>query len=226
MTELILGLGCIAAAAFLYRWIFGRSQYSKSIYQAVYSGYLEFWMKKKKIRKLSESSVFQEKFGKHRLFYQIFSQNKGKDLQPYLVVILESGFYYIRVIRQQGVITGSKNGQWTDTYLYDKKDLSKKKSDKFPNPLSELSQFGKKMQEKLDGREVPVFKLAVFPDQCTIKVKPEETAGVRVINRSQMVETIREIHEKEDKVLDGPEIDAMWQRMAKEALEMEKGPLG
>lgn len=90
MTELVLGLGCIAAASFLYRWIYGRVQYQKSIYQVLYAGYLEFYMKKKKIRRLSESTVLQELFGKHRIYYQIFSPESKKELCPYLVLVLSS----------------------------------------------------------------------------------------------------------------------------------------
>lgn len=195
MTELVLGLGCIAAASFLYRWIYGRVQYQKSIYQVLYAGYLEFYMKKKKIRRLSESTVLQELFGKHRIYYQIFSPESKKEFCPYLVLVLSSGIYHIRVLRQ---------------------------GDSFPHPLAELNQFGKKMQEKLNGKTYPIYKLAVYPDKSPLKPKDNGAPGVKVINRSELIGTVKKLHDAAAQVLDGPEIDAVWLRMARESLDLEE----
>lgn len=194
MTELVLGLGCIAAASFLYRWIYGHVQYQKSIYQVLYAGYLEFYMKKKRIQRLSESTVLQELFGKHRIFYQIFSPEGKKELCPYLVLVLSSGIYHIRVLRQD---------------------------DSFPQPLAELNQFGKKMQEKLNGKTYPIYKLAVFPNKSPLMTKGNGTSGVKAINRSELINTVKKIHEHGSQALDGPEIDAVWLRLARESLDLE-----
>lgn len=75
MDEIILGLSLTATIVFLFKLIYGWFKYSRSIHKAIYSSYLEYYVKKNKIRKLSESAAFEEDFGKHRVLFQLFSNN-------------------------------------------------------------------------------------------------------------------------------------------------------
>lgn len=222
MDEIILGLSLAAIIVLVYNLIFGWLMYNKSIYKVIYSSYLEYHFKKNKIRKLSESSAFSEDFGKHRILFQLFSVKGQNSPQPYIIIILSSGMYCLKVSNVQGEITGKKTGTWEHVMAFDKKHPEKKVKEKIVNPITELEQFTKKIQEKISKIEVQVYKIAVFPDCSILKLNSEDMEGLLAIKRSQLKDTLMNIHKSKENLLNDWEIDALWEMIAKDSLKMEE----
>lgn len=222
MDEIILGLSLAAIIVLLYNLIFGWLMYNKSIYKVIYSSYIEYYFKKNKIRKLSESSAFSENLGKHRMLFQLFSIKGQKSLQPYIIIILSSGMYYLKVSNAQGEVYGKKTGVWEHIMAYDKKNPDKKVKEKIANPIPELEQFTKKIQEKISKIKTQVYKIVVFPDHSILNIKSEEMGGISAIKRSQLGDTLLSIHKSNEKLLNDWEIDALWQIVAIDSLELEE----
>lgn len=222
MDEIILGLSLAAIIVLLYNLIFGWIMYNKSIYKVIYSGYLEYYLKKNKIRKLSESSAISESFGKHRMIFQLFSIKGKKSPQPYIIIILSSGMYCLKVSNIQGEVTGKKTGAWEHIAAYDKKHPEKKVKEKITNPMTELEQFTKKVQEKINKIEVQVYKIAVFPDCSVLKIKNEDLDGALAIKRSQLRDTLADLHKSKENLLNDWEIDALWEMIVKDSLKTEE----
>jgi hypothetical protein len=222
MDEIILGLSLTAIIIFLFKLIFGCFKYSRSIHKVIYSSYLEYYIKKNKIRKLSESAAFEENFGKHRILFQLFSDKAQKSPQPYIIVILSSGMYCLKVSNAPGEVYGKRIGSWENLTAFSKKHPKKKVKEKMGNPIVELEQFNKKVQEKVTKIEAPVYKIVVFPDQCILKIESKEMGGTLVIRRSQLQETLMNIHQSKEKALNDWEIDALWEMVAKDSLKLEE----
>jgi len=217
MDEIILGLSLAAIIVFLLKLILGWSKYNRSIYKVLYSSYLEYYTKKNKIRKLSESTAFAEKFGKHRILFQLFSNKNQKSLQPYIIIILSSGMYCLKVSNALGEVYGKSTGAWENLIDFDKK--SKKKME---NPILELEQFSKKVMEKVSKIQIMIHKIIVFPDQCTLKLKNKEMGSTLIIKRSQLPDILTNIHKAKEKNLEDWEIDALWEMVAKDSLKLEE----
>jgi len=222
MDEIILGLSLAAIIVILYKLIFGWLMYNRSIYKVIYSSYLEYYFKKNKIRKLSESSAFLEDFGKHRMLFQLFSVKGQRSPQPYVIIILSSGMYCLKISNAQGEITGKKTGVWEHTMAFDKKHPEKKVKEKIADPFAELEQFTKKILEKINKIEPQIYKIAVFPDHSILNIKSEEMDGTLIIKRSQLRDTIMNNHKSKDKILLDWEIDALWEMVAKDCLKLEE----
>lgn len=222
MDEIILGLSLSAIVVFLLRFIFGWSRYRRSIHKVIYSSYLEYYSKKNRIRKLSESAAFAEDFGKNKVLFQLFSNNGAKLPKPYIIVILSSGIYCLKVSNALGEIYGAKSGNWENIVGYDKKYPDKKVKEKIANPIIELEQFSKKIQEKIIKIKTPVYKIVVFPDKSTLKIKNEGKGTAVIIRRSQLQDTLINIHQSKEKILCDWEIDALWEMMAGDSLKLEE----
>lgn len=222
MEELLWGFAAIGVAAYAWRMISGWTQYRNSVQKMLYTGYLEFWTKRKKLRKLSESMELQEDFGKHRIHYQLYSEKKGKTPEAYVLVTMSSGVYFVKVMNSQGDISNAQKGMWTSTYSVDKKHPEHKTVDKLGNPPAELKSFADKMREKLGKYTYEEHDIMIFPDSSKLHIEEREIDGVRIIKRSALLDAMKEIHEKSAKDLTDVEIDAIWMTMAKESLELEE----
>lgn len=222
MDEIILGLSLTAIIVFLLKLIFGWFKYSRSIRKVIYSSYLEYYIKKNKIRKLSESAAFEESFGRHRILFQLFSSKGQKSLKPYIIVILSSGMYCLKISNAPGEVYGKRIGSWENLTAFSKKHPEKKVKEKMDNPIVEIEQFNKKVQEKITKVETPIYKIVVFPDQCILKIESKEMGGTLVTNRSQLRDTLMNIHQSKDEALYDWEIDALWEMVARDSLKLEE----
>lgn len=222
MDEIISGLSLAAIIVLFFKLIFGWSMYRRSVYKTIYSSYFEYYAKKNKIRKLSESSAFEQDFGKHRVLFQLFSIKGQKSPQPYIIIILSSGMYCLKVSNAPGEIYGKRTGAWENIITSDKKHPEKKIKGKIANPIAELEQFSEKVVEKISKIETPVYRIVVFPDQCILKIKSEEIGEALAIKRSKLSDTLMKIHKSKEKALDDWEIDALWEMMAKDSLTLEE----
>lgn len=222
MDIITLGLCAAVIIVGMFNFILGWFKYSRSIQKVIYSSYLEYWTKKNKIRKLSESVSFAENFGKHRIVYQLFSGNGQKLPQPFIIVILSTGLYYLKVSNVPGEVYGKRTGMWENVVNFDKKHSDNKTKEKLPNPLIELEQFKNKIQEKITKIQAPVYKIVVFPDQCKLKIKKEEMGDLTIINRSQLMNTLMNINKPKKQELEDWEIDAVWNMIVKDSLKLEE----
>lgn len=222
MDQIILGLCIAAVIVYLFRLIFGWFKYSRSIHKVIYSSYLEYYMKKNKIRKLSESDSFSEEFGKHRIVFQLFTNKEQKSPRPYIIVIMSSGVYCLKVSNAPGEISGKMVGTWQNIMTFDKKHPYKKVIGKIENPIEALEQFSKKVREKITKIETPIYKIVVFPDQSQLKIKNNEMGGTAIIKRSQLCDTLIDLHKSHKKILNEWEIDALWEMIAKNSLKLEE----
>lgn len=221
MDEIILGLSLAAIIIFLFKLIFGWIKYNRSIHKVIYSSYLEFYTKKNKITRLSESAAFTEDYGKHKVLFQLFASKGQKLPKPYIVIILSSGLYCLKVSNVPGEVCGKSNGAWENIVVFDKKHPEKRAKERMGNPVDELEKFSKKIREKISKIDTPIYKIAVFPDQCTLNIKGKEMGGTLIIKRSQLQETLMNIHRSGEKTLLPFEIDALWEMVAKDSLKLE-----
>ncbi|SHO53336.1 hypothetical protein [Anaerocolumna xylanovorans] len=199
MDELVFGLAVSALLVYLLRLISGYGMYKRSVHQMIYSGYLEYVTKRKRIRKLSVSSDFEELFGKSRILYQFYKGTNQKQPLPYIIIILSSGVFCFKICNNKGNVTGN---------------ISKKL-------VQEMNDFVMKLQGKITKISTEIYRIAVFPDQCSLNIA-DNKVGMAVIKRSQLRQVLIDIHKSRDKELEPWEIDAIWDMLAKDSLALEE----
>ncbi len=94
--EVILGIGLVAGTVWLIGTICDWRRFRRSIQTELYSGYLEYSLRKRKIRSLSKSYYLNSEFGKHRIVYQLAHNKREKIPQAYVLLLLTSGIYIER----------------------------------------------------------------------------------------------------------------------------------
>lgn len=130
--------------------------------------------------------------------------------------------YCLKISNVLGEVYGKRIGTWESLKTINKKHPEKKVIRKMNNPIVEIELFNKKVQEKITKLKTPVYKIAVFPDQCILKIESKEMIGTLVVKYSQLRDTLRNIHQSKEKALNDWEIDALWEMVAEDSLKLEE----
>lgn len=223
-SEVIIGFALAAGTYWLVKTIYYWRRFRQSIHIEIYSGFLEYSIRKKNIRRLSESYYFKSEFGKHRIFYQL-AQNKNEKIpQAYVVLILSSGVYILNVKNQCGKILAKQTGDFKQIYEEKEKGSGTPKEHRYllKNPMEESRYFEKKLMARFGEMKIPVKSLVVFPETCEIIWEKENKGEIPVIQRKQMFQWIKKDFEANRGKLAEEKIDEIYHRLADESIEAEK----
>lgn len=212
--EVVLGITFVAGTMWLIKTVYGWRRFRKSIQAELYSGFLEYCVRKRKIRSLSESYYLNSEFGKHRIIYQLTQSKHEKTPQSYVLIILTSGLYILNVRNQSGKILARKNGDFKQNY--DGHEYL------FKNPVKESRYFEKRLREKMAKMDFPVRLLVVFPESCELQCEGEEIREVPVIHRKQLIQWMKKDYEDNHGILQEEQIDRLFETIAEESIEAEK----
>lgn len=212
--EVLLGITLVAGTMWLTKTIYDWRRFRKSIQTELYSGFLEYGVRKRKIQSLSKSYYLNSEFGKHRIIYQLAKSKHEKTPQAYVLLILTSGFYILNVKNQNGKILAKKNGDFRQSH--DGQEYL------FQNPIKESRYFEKQLREKIANMDLPIRLLVVFPECCEIVWEGEADREVLVLHRKQLIQWIKKDYEANRGILSEGQIDPLFEIIAKESLEAEK----
>ncbi len=178
------------------KFLFGFYMYRKSIYKVLYSGFTEYRMRRKSIEGMSESYVLKEQFGPGRMIYHVLEK---KDSMPsaYIAIFLTSGGYIVKVLKE------NKN----------------------TNLLIEAEEFKQKyIMKKLSvfkSLHLPTAIIAVLPDSIEeARIYPGKK-DILTVQRKELLNTIKELHEKSAKILTADEVYGIFMALAHDAIENE-----
>ena len=220
--DLLPGLLLAAGIILLVKGTSGWYMFRRSIYKEICSNYLEYVMRKKSLSKLSESYYLDSRLGKHRIYYQLAAAKGEKTPQAYVVLILTSGIYLLDIKKQTGEIEASAKGDFKYEMVTKQKGAKPKVEVKMmKNPMDEVRYFEKKLFQKLRGEEIPAFPIVVFPNTSSLNWKEEEKE-IPVIHRKEVYQTVKDLHDKQKKVLKEEDIDRIYLAMAGDVLEAER----
>lgn len=222
--DVLGGFIIVLGMVLLIKTIYGVYVYRNSIYTAIYSNYIEYLLRRKSIKRLSESYYFKSRFGVHRIFYQVASNKSERTPQAYVLTILTSGLYIANIKTQGGKVLAKVKGDFKNIVIDKAKKGQKPEKRVFTikNPLDEVLYFQNRIEEKLKSFNIPIHRLVVFPDQANIIWEDENQRDEIVLQRKELFDTINKIHEKSSDIISENQIDAIYMTLAAEALEMEK----
>lgn len=193
MDPLAIGFAGVVATIMIAKWLLEFKMYRSSVYKMLYSGYTEYRMRRKSVRRMSESVAMQEQFGDCRLIFQVLRS----DYVPasFVTVILRSGCYVFGV-------TGS---------VPPRKD-SLQVCHRF---------FQENIAKKLAGtpyqsEALPVAYTVVVPDSSNIA----QTGAI--VKRGEMIEWLKQLDSAREKVLSAEDVQHIFSVVAKEALAQEQ----
>lgn len=192
-----------------------RKLFKASFYTELYSGFLEYNLRRKSLKRLATSNWLNSQFGEHRIFYQMTQAKKGEAPQAYILVILSSGVYTILCKNYIGKLIG-KNGKYeVQSVKKDKKSgVELKNTRKVSNPIAEIKDFKHKWKDFI-GKEFVVNEIVVFTDDCSINVDENMKENIPFVNRNELFNTIKRIHSTSKEVLNDDEIIMLYKSFLK-----------
>lgn len=192
-----------------------RKLFKASFYTELYSGFLEYNLRRKSLKRLATSNWLNSQFGEHRIFYQMTQAKKGEAPQAYILVILSSGVYTILCKNYIGKLIG-KNGKYeVQSVKKDKKSgVELKNTRKVSNPIAEIKDFKHRWKDFI-GKEFVVNEIVVFTDDCSINVDENMKENIPFVNRNELFNTIKRIHSTSKEVLNDDEIIMLYKSFLK-----------
>lgn len=192
-----------------------RKLFKASFYTELYSGFLEYNLRRKSLKRLATSNWLNSQFGEHRIFYQMTQAKKGEAPQAYILVILSSGVYTILCKNYIGKLTG-KNGKYeVQSVKKDKKsNVELKNTRKVSNPVAEIKDFKHRWKD-FTGKDFVMNEIVVFTDDCLINVDENMKDNIPFVNRNELFNTIKRIHSTSKEVLNDDEIIMLYKSFLK-----------
>jgi len=144
LTALVIVLAAFLVARGVQLW----PSYSGTIYQELFSSFLEYFWRMRFKHDLSASSYLKSRIGNHRIVYNAAVGKKGAKLADFITVFSEHGFVSICSLPYSGDISSAAgNGKWKVT--------RQGKTVRIPSPLVLIAQQ-KQFLRKTLGDKVPV----------------------------------------------------------------------
>lgn len=192
-----------------------RKLFKASFYTELYSGFLEYNLRRKSLKRLATSNWLNSQFGEHRIFYQMTQAKKGEAPQAYILVILSSGVYTILCKNYIGKLIG-KNGKYeVQSVKKDKKSgVELKNTRKVSNPIAEIKDFKHRWKD-FTGKDFVMNEIVVFTDDCLINVDENMKENIPFVNRNELFNTIKRIHSTSNEVLNDDEIIMLYKSFLK-----------
>lgn len=192
-----------------------RKLFKASFYTELYSGFLEYNLRRKSLKRLATSNWLNSQFGEHRIFYQMTQAKKGEAPQAYILVILSSCVYTILCKNYIGKLIG-KNGKYeVQSVKKDKKSgVELKNTRKVSNPIAEIKDFKHRWKD-FTGKDFVMNEIVVFTDDCLINVDENMKENIPFVNRNELFNTIKRIHSTSKEVLNDDEIIMLYKSFLK-----------
>lgn len=187
-----------------------RKLFKASFYTEIYSGFLEYNLRRKSLKRLATSNWLQSQFGEHRIFYQMTQAKKGEAPQAYILVILSSGVYTILCKNYTGEFIG-KEGKFEVHSIKKDNKTEITNTRKVSNPVAEIKDF-KHRWKAFVGMNFIMHEIVVFTDECSIHIDKNMKENVPFINRHELFHTIKSIHDASKEIMSDDEIIMLYKR--------------
>ena len=211
-SDVLIGLAFVAGGYWLIKTIYQWNRFRRSIYIEIYSSYFEYAFRRKNLIRLSESFYLNNEFGKH------------KTPQAYILILILSGIYVLNVKNQSGKVVLKKHGDYKQYYTEKGKkgQADKQHEYLFKNPMDESRFFAKRIEQRIGATKIPVRSVIIFPEHAEITWDGTPENEIPVIHRKQLIQTLKEENEKNERVLSDDQIDELYHLLADESIELEK----
>ena len=207
-SDVLIGLAFVAGGYWLIKTIYQWNRFRRSIYIEIYSSYFEYAFRRKNLIRLSES----------------FYLNNEKTPQAYILILIPSGIYVLNVKNQSGKVVLKKHGDYKQYYTEKGKkgQADKQHEYLFKNPMDESRFFAKRIEQRIGATKIPVRSVIIFPEHAEITWDGTPENEIPVIHRKQLIQTLKEENEKNERVLSDDQIDELYHLLADESIELEK----
>lgn len=92
----------------------------------------------------------------------------------------------------------------------------------FKNPMDESRFFAKRIEQRIGATKIPVRSVIIFPEHAEITWDGTPENEIPIIHRKQLIQTLKEENEKNERVLSDDQIDELYHLLADESIELEK----
>ncbi len=173
--------------------LYQRKMYKDSVYRVIYSAFTEYRVRRKSIEGMSESYLFRDTFGPHRIIYSVVDSKKYHPFS-FITVFLNTGCYVF------GVCTKTPDEKSLSVcWEFYEKNIQKKLKDTVYDP-------GK----------LPVTCKLIVPDAMT--QVPEKDY---IIRRSGLVECLRTLQSQRKAQYSAEDVEHLFKIVAAEVLKKE-----
>lgn len=161
---LFTGFCVVLFLIFLYKSIAVYKIYNNTFYEDLYSNFLEFYIKFKYKKNLSQSSWIKQELGVHRILFNGYLNEDKKIQYQFITIFSKYGIHIFCVNTIHGTITGSTN----DTFWKNEKTTT---TTRFLNP-TKACEAHKKYIDDLIKSNTPIQISILFSNDTDVsKVK-------------------------------------------------------
>lgn len=156
---LFIGFCSIIFLIFLYKSINVYKLYHNTFYEYLYSNFLEYYIKFKYKKNLSQSGWLNQEIGFHRIMFNSYLNQDKKIQSQFVTIFHRKGVNIFSVSLQKGTIIGKQN----DSYFRTERDG---KNFRFPNPCITCESHKRYIENIIN---IPCSLSVLFPNDAIIK---------------------------------------------------------
>lgn len=201
MDILTIGFITVVILFMTCKFLFDLHMYRNSIYKVLYSGFTEYRMRKKSIEGMSQSYVLTEECGPNRMIYYVMEREHSVP-SSFITIFLTSGCYLVSV----------KHNKNSDSFL-EAKEFEQQ------NIMSQLE------NTVYNSLKFPTTIIKVLTDSCETNKKDAGKKNKLTIRREELLNTIKALHSRSEKVLTANDINGIFMTLAHDTIENEKIPM-
>lgn len=203
LMSVFAGFVCIFIIVSLVRTVRSYYVFKASFYPEIYSGFFEFLIRKKNLKRMSQSYWLENQLGFHRIMYQV-TKTQDESLQPYILILLSTGLYVIQIYNESAhyICKNQKFKKITEN------ENNQKIVHNLPYPLNEFHRFQTHFQKLIDNQSLPTIFITAFTDTSVLDISLQDTLSVY---KKDLISTIIEYHQHHTQVFDVDDIDNIYQ---------------
>lgn len=202
LLSVFIGFLCVFIIVSLVKTIRSYYVFKASFYPEIYSGFFEFLIRKKNLKRMSQSYWLENQLGYHRIMFQVTKTQDGF-LQPYILILLSTGLYVIQIYNESA------------HYICKNKKFKKIKEDErkqkivynLPYPLNEFYQFQSHFLKLINSQSLPMIFITAFTDTSELEISLQDTLNVY---KKDLINTIVQLHHHQKQRFDDDEIDNIY----------------
>lgn len=168
---LFTGFCVVLFSIFLYKSIAVYKIYNNTFYEDLYSNFVEFYIKFKYKKNLSQSSWIKQEIGTHRILFNSYLNEDKKIQYQFVTIFSKYGIHIFNINNIHGAVSGSSS----DAYWKNDKSTT---STRFLNP-TKACESHKKYIHDLTKSSTPISITILFSNDTDIsKIKGSYTTNV------------------------------------------------
>ncbi len=206
MDEIFIGIAIVSLVVVGYKTLKVYRYYKLTMYPELYSGFIEFLLKKGNPYKMSQSTWYENNFGYHKIFHCVDLTNK-KPVNV-IVLIFKNGIYFINSKNIKGILKKDKHKRFVHISTIKENKIISEKVTVLPDILEESKYIEDKIN-KLTHHNC-IHSYVTVLDDCEIKISNHD---IEIVHQKDFFHKLQNSIKSSKAIFDENDIDFIYQEL-------------